>query len=89
VKAFSVLRGERLVIWHKSRWYAAPGGLPDPAASARLGATLTRLREAVGKTPAGLADAIPAGAGGRYVFAGDVRAAEDGAWQPPLLLASL
>jgi DNA-binding GntR family transcriptional regulator len=83
--AFSVLRGERLAIWHDHRWYAAPGGPADPATHARMGATLTRLRKAARRTPDELADAIP----GRYVnglyvnvFARDIRDAEDGAWQP-------
>jgi hypothetical protein len=84
VQAFSILRGERLVIWRKGRWCAGPGGPPGPDADARPGATLTRLRTAAGKTPDELAGAIPSRDAGIYVhvFAGDVRAAEDGAWQP-------
>jgi DNA-binding GntR family transcriptional regulator len=81
VKALSALRGEQLVIWHQYRWYATPTGPPDPAVSARLGVTLTRLRTAVYKTQDELADAIPARPG-IYIHSGDLSTAEAGTWQP-------
>jgi hypothetical protein len=74
VQALSDLKTEGLVTWQRYRWYATPAGPPDPAAGARLGTTLATLRRAVGRTPDDLA-------AGRY-WAGSVREAEDGAWQP-------
>ena len=75
VKALSTLKDERLVTWHRYKWYATPAGPPDPATGARLGVTLTRMRQAAGKAPDELSGAI----GYRY---GDVRGAEAGEWRP-------
>jgi hypothetical protein len=89
--ALAIVRRQGLACWHRHGYYAAPGGSPQPAVSARLGHVLAGVRAAAGVTVGGLAARIvdgdgPWGPGGRQVMIGlrvaDIAAAEDGAWRP-------
>ncbi len=73
-RAVEDLEQENLIHRRSYNMYAAPGGPPRPAASARLGTMLAQLRETARRTPGDLAT-------GRWKTE-HVTDAEAGTWQP-------
>ena len=89
--ALAIVRRQGLAHCHRHVYYAAPGGPPQPAVSARLGQVLAAVRAAAGVSVARLAVRIvdgdgPWGPGGRDLMislrVADITAAENGTWRP-------